>query len=238
MGYWLGMTLVCCMVGYLIAIRNRIDWRVGISQGMAFSILFHAGLYNEFRTYEPPLKVLLVAFLTLLCLTLLLLLERRALVGWLQLSALTFLVSVLTHHATPDSAYAQKVEAALDYVSERYGTSTDFGALMSTAEEGAQQFSKKLSGESSTLVKVREDTFLFDPDGIVSEQIDAGTWALVQKKTIEENGTRLTGVEVLAKDGSVEQAGYVDESSFGIQVTVPRRDVLVLASRDTVQPSP
>jgi hypothetical protein len=222
MAYWIVLTVLCCSVGFWLATKYNLDSKVGISLGLAFSILFSTGLYAEFRKYDPSLKLMLVVFVVLLCLTFLLLLERRTLVAWLKLASLTFAVSVLSHQVVPNPAYLVKAQSALNYFSEATGIeAADLRTVIASAENRADALAKSLSEGPNTLVEVRRETELLNADGNVSRRVGAGTWALLSGDTLPDSEKRFTEVEILDEQGQVTQVGYLDESDIGLKVILP-----------------
>ena len=96
---WTIITIFCGGIGYWIATKYRLDGKAGFALGSALSLLFNGGLYNEFSKYDSSMKLLLVEFVALLCLTFLLLLERGTVVAWLKLAAFTLIVTAFSHGA-------------------------------------------------------------------------------------------------------------------------------------------
>jgi hypothetical protein len=193
--------------------------KVGVILGLSFSILFSSGLYTEFRTYDPSLKLMLVVFVFLLCLTFLLLLERHTLIGWLQLASITFLVSFLAHQVVPNPAYRVKAQSALNYFADTSEmASPNLDSMISAVSQRATALTEDLSEKPNTLVEVRRETELRNADGVVAERIPAGTWAVLSGATLEDSEKRFTEVEILDEEGKITQVGYLDESDLGLKV--------------------
>lgn len=221
MAYWIVLTILCCAVGYWMATKSRLDSKVGVSLGLSFSILFSTGLYAQFRRYEPSLQLMLVVFVLLLCLTFLLLLERRTLMAWLKLASLTFLVSFFSHQIVPNPAYLVKAQNALEYISEASGIEApDLRHVITAVENHADRLAKDLTTSSNTLIEVRRETDLLGADGIVSRRIEAGTWAMISENPAKEPNKGLTEVEILDDEGNVTQVGYLDDSDIGLKVVI------------------
>ncbi len=222
MAYWAALTLLSCAVGFWLATRYNLDSKVGVTLGLSFSILFTSGLYREVRRYDAPLKLVLVVFVVLLCVTFLLLLERHTLVAWLKLACVTFLVSFLSHQMGTNPAYLGKAQLALDLISETTGVEApDISAIVASAENRVAALSRSLPGGPSTLVEVRRETELLNAQGGVSQKVRAGTWVLLRGETLEDQEKRLLEVEILDERGRMTDVGYLDESDFGLKVIVP-----------------
>lgn len=216
MAFWIVLTLLCCTVGYWLASKNRLDIKVGVILGLSFSILFSSGLYAEFRTYDPSLKLMLIVFVFLLCLTFLLLLERHTLIGWLKLASMTFVVSFLAHQVVPNPAYRAKAQTALNFASEI--ETPMFNSIISAVERRARSLTKDLTENPDTLVEVRRETQLLNAKGAVANRIQAGTWAVLSGDTLENSEKRFKEVEILDEEGKITQVGYLDESDLGLRV--------------------
>jgi len=222
MYYWIALTILCCTVGFWLATRYRLDSKAGISLGLSFSILFSSGLYAEFRSYDASLKLVLVVFVTLLCLTFLVLLERKTLIAWLKLACLTFLVSLLCHQVIPNPDYLLRAQVAFDYLAEASGMEVpNLRELITSAEQHAEALARTVTERANTLVEVRRETDLLTAEGDVSRRIGAGTWAIVSGDTLKDKEKRLTEVEILNEEGQVTQVGYLDESDIGLKIILP-----------------
>ena len=222
MAYWIVLTAFCCAVGYWLATKYRLDSKTGLSLGISFSILFSTGLYDEFRRYDPSLKLMLVVFVVLLCITFLLLLERRTLVAWLKLATVTFTISFLFHQVVPNPAYLVRAQNAMDYISEASGVEAlDLGAIIAVAENRADSLVRDLSEGTRTLIEVRRETELLDADGEVTQKIEAGTWALFREGPEENREDHLAEVEILDEEGEPTQVGYLSEADIGLKVIIP-----------------